>query len=487
MSVSWPTCDQDGCSGACIGDETTCLAHMGAKERNAALERFSGGGGLDVRGVTISDALLGEIFDAAPRDADGRPALSAALFDGARFEGDAKFFKATFDGGATFFKATFMRGAEFGGVRFEGDAWFGGVRFERGAEFKGATFNGEARFGEATFNGRALFSGATFNGEAWFGKARFAGDANFGSTRFGGDAWFDEARFGGNASFQGTTFQGDGRFNEARFVDPEGGPWFDGAKFEGRAGFNKATFDGRAGFAGVTFSGDAEFDGARFGGDAEFKVATFGGNARFGEVTFAHDAWFGEVVFKGDVPVLGPVHVGGRLDLDGAQFTSLIQIQIKADTTILTCCGGRFPGGVRFDVRRAQVRLDDSDLSVSSLLTGPAVASKDVALPGDLAGLRSFEAQISGMTEYPKLLSLRGANVAGLALGYADLADCRFAGAHDLDKLQLEAGAAFGLSPTPAGTAARSSPRNLRGGRPESGRDAGSARRGLTLTPSRRH
>ena len=74
---------------------------------------------------------------------------------------------------------------------------------------------------------------------------------------------------------------------------------------------------------------------------------------------------------------------------------------------------------------------------------------KDVALPGDLAGLRSFEAQISGMTEYPDCYP-SGSRRCGLALGYADLADCRFAGAHDLDKLRLEAGAAFGLSPTPA-------------------------------------
>ena len=49
------------------------------------------------------------------------------------------------------------------------------------------------------------------------------------------------------------------------------------------------------------------------------------------------------------------------------------------------------------------------------------------------------------------MLSLQRANVAGLALGNVDLADCRFAGAHNLDKLRLEAGAVFGLSPAVAG------------------------------------
>ena len=41
--------------------------------------------------------------------------------------------------------------------------------------------------------------------------------------------------------------------------------------------------------------------------------------------------------------------------------------------------------------------------------------------------------------------------MAGLALGNVSLADCRFAGAHNLDKLRLEAGAVFGLSPAVAG------------------------------------
>jgi len=57
----------------------------------------------------------------------------------------------------------------------------------------------------------------------------------------------------------------------------------------------------------------------------------------------------------------------------------------------------------------------------------------------------------TGRTEQPKLLSLRGANVAGLTVGNVDLSACRFAGAYNLDKLQLEAGASFGLSPARAG------------------------------------
>jgi len=48
------------------------------------------------------------------------------------------------------------------------------------------------------------------------------------------------------------------------------------------------------------------------------------------------------------------------------------------------------------------------------------------------------------------LFSLQRANVAGLTLSNVDLAGCRFAEAHNLDKLRLEADTVFGLSPAVA-------------------------------------
>jgi hypothetical protein len=48
----------------------------------------------------------------------------------------------------------------------------------------------------------------------------------------------------------------------------------------------------------------------------------------------------------------------------------------------------------------------------------------------------------------PHLLSLRGANVAGLALNGVALDDCRFAGAHNLDKLRLEDDVSLSTVPT---------------------------------------
>jgi uncharacterized protein YjbI with pentapeptide repeats len=295
MAGDWRPCDQ--CGGACIADAASCLAHAEPEERAAALKQFSASGNFDLRGVTISDALLKEIFDTAPH-LDRRPTFSAIQFGGATFEGDAGFVGAT----------------------FKRNAWFGGT---------------------------------TFKDDAWFVKA--------------------------------------------------------------------------------TFKGDARFSGA---------------------------------TFEGNVPALGPVAVEGRLDLDRVQFTSAVRID--ADASALTCRRARFSGGVRLDIRRATIRLDESDFSAPSLLTGPAAGSS-VKMAGR-----------------PKLLSLNETNVAGLALGNVSLADCRFAGAHDLDKLRLEADAVFGLSQSSqGGSVARSSPRRLHGGRPTPGM-AGRLRRGPTPKTSPR-
>jgi len=530
MDDSWSPCDQDGCSGACTGDGSSCLAHADSKERVAALERFSKGEGLDVRSVTISAGLLAEIFDAAPRDSDGRQKFSAARFDGATFEGQPAFSEATLADGVGFDKATFKGYARFGGARFEGDAQFCGVTFEGGAGFGGATFEGDARFRRAIFKGRAGFGGATFKGRAGFGGAAFKGYARFGEATFEGDAEFDlvafernarfdgaafksyarfsdaafdggvrfsGARFDGDAGFGGAMFEGDGAwFNEVTFKSH---PWFDGvtfgcdagfegARFEGGAGFGEVTFKDYARFDGVTFDGSAgfrearfdrdaridaanfdgvgQFGGATFGGGAQFSGATFGwhvwfggatfeddalfdgvtfksdarfdevtfkSGARFSDATFKSDADFRSAIFKGDVPLLGPVTVKRKFNLDGAQFASLVRID--TDAGVLTCRRGQFAGGVRFDVRHALVHLDNSDLSVPSFLTGPTMASTSRA----------------GSAEQPRLLSLQGANVAGLTLRNVDLTDCRFAGAHNLDKLRLEAGIVMELSPAVAG------------------------------------
>jgi uncharacterized protein YjbI with pentapeptide repeats len=435
MPVNWPTCDEDGCSGACTGDETKCLAHAGADEREAALKRYTQGGELDVRGVMISTALIVEIFNAAPHGAAGHGTFSAIRFDGATFEGDVVFSRATFTNKAMFGRATFKGAAVFYAATFEGGAVFTGATFKGDVNFIEAKFEGGAVFDRATFWDGVEFNRATFTADGLFGEAKFEGRARFYGAIFKGKARFGEVTFQDTAVFTGATFKGDAEFSGATFTNDG---LFSGASFKGKAMFGKVTFHSTAGFdatleadamfVDATFEGDAVSAGPTFGGDAVFDGATFEGDAGF-DATFKADAMFVEATFKGDVPVLGPIAVGGQLNLDRVQFAS--PVRIEADAGAITCRRGRFPYGVRFDVRHADVRLDDTDLSVPSLLTGPRS-------PAEIAGR-------------PRLLSLQGANVAGLTLGNVNLAFCRFSGAHNLDKLRLEAGAVFGLSPVVAG------------------------------------
>jgi uncharacterized protein YjbI with pentapeptide repeats len=423
MAESWPTCDQDGCQGVCVADATGCLAHVGAKERDATLAQFAKSGELDARGVTISEALRQEIVNAAP-SAGNSKLFPAVNFDKAIFESTAWFDTATFKKDSSFRETTFKDGAGFSwGTTFEGRAIFSGAKFKGYARFEKAKFKGSAEFDKVTFDGRAGFNEATFEGVSSFHKATFE-EAAFNRVTFKSDADFSEAKFGSSAWFDHITVEDGIGFIKATFKDDA---VFTGTTIGSVAWFREATFEGVAVFSEVTVEGETKFSEATFKRDAKFNGATFKSGAVFDGARF-----------EGDVPALGPFLVEGTLNLDEVQFTSRVRIQaditdkMQADATDkaeLTCCRGRFLGGVRFDVRRALISLDDSDLSVPSLLVGAAASP----------------------TERPRLLSLQRANVAGLTLGNVDLSDCRFAGVHNLDKLRLEADTVFGLSPARVG------------------------------------
>jgi len=136
--------------------------------------------------------------------------------------------------------------------------------------------------------------------------------------------------------------------------------------------------------------------------------------------------------------------------LDSVQFAQ--PIQIEASTIGMCCRRARFPGGVQFRLRWTAVVLDDTDIPAPSLLTGIArPASKELALAEQQIA-RGWEQEHAGhVSEQPRLLSLQGANVAGLGLANVDLTDCRFSGTHNLDKLPLEADVIFKLSPARVG------------------------------------
>jgi len=296
----------------------------------------------------------------------------------------------------------------------------------------GRPFIKSGRFKQAVFD-RADFTGSTFSGIAVFNDVRFQGDVTFAGTTFSGNVSFRKAQFCGNAGFQGAMFS-----NEASFA---------GVKYRGEARFSAATFGGNTVFEDAEFRDEASFRGVTFGDDVWFARAVFRERAGFANTRFEKTSNFGPILTHRD------------LMLDWAHFME--RIQIEAGAAVVSCVRARFPGGVQFRLQWAQVNLDDADFPEPSTLTGSRIGMLPVF--EDRPALSSFEEHrmatdiawgtllIPETPSRPQVVSLRGANVAGLALKNVTLTDCRFAGAHNLDKLRLEDDVTLPTAPTPLG------------------------------------
>jgi hypothetical protein len=99
---------------------------------------------------------------------------------------------------------------------------------------------------------------------------------------------------------------------------------------------------------------------------------------------------------------------------------------------------------VQFRLCGTQIVLDDADLSGPSILVGIDTLSDPqlVQAVRPLAPKAAME-----LSARPQLLSVQGANVAGLTISNVDLTECRFADAHNLDRLRLEAKVTFSQAP----------------------------------------
>jgi hypothetical protein len=428
-TVGWEPCADDGCVGVQLPSGDRCWAHAVYVHLGPALERLGEGGQLDGRGVAFTAELLKRVLDAAPRSDDRRPIVTGALFQRATFKGDAGFDGATFKDHAGFDGATFKGDAGFDGATFKGDAGFDGATFRARGGFTRATFRGEAAFDEASFESFAMFLDATFEGDAGFSEARFDGLASFGGVTFRGDAAFHESSFEKVAAFSDARFDGDALFAKVNF---ETYVHFTDVTIRGQTGFDEATFTGPADFAGTTFEGPAHFMQAKFEDSASFEHATFERDADFDRVTFNVVVLFDRASFK-RARQLGPMLVRESLGFDGALFRERVQIDVS--TAALSCARARFLAGVQLRVRWGQIVLDGADLAAPSVLSGakpfPDLDEGDwPRVPGSPWPVDPYGT--------PRLLSVRGADVAGLTVGAVDLQACRFVDAHHLDQLRAE-------------------------------------------------
>ena len=304
------------------------------------------------------------------------------------------------------------------------------------------------------------FDDATFMGDSWFGDA--SSDPRFGGLTFAGEARFYGATFTGDATFVRATFAGPAGFNG---VTIKGRAAFWSASFNSYAGFNGTTFKGDAWWSGATFARDVGFEATIFARGANFSSATFGGGARFSGAVFCGPAVFTKTRFE-QAREFGPLLAYQELILDDTWFAQHVWMEVSAAE--VSCRRARFPAGVQFWLRWARVVLDDADFPAfptPSILSGiphlsRAMSRGSVEVDVYIEDFPAREKRIAQawqrllggqIAERPQLLSLRGANVAGLRLSNVRLVDCRFAGAHNLDMLRLEANVVFAAAPAPLG------------------------------------
>jgi uncharacterized protein YjbI with pentapeptide repeats len=246
----------------------------------------------------------------------------------------------------------------------------------------------------------AKFVGASFQDAAEFVGASFQGEAVFGAASFQSRTTFSEASFQGAAVFG----------------------W---ASFRRRAAFIRASFQDRAGFGAASFQGSASFDGVSFKGEAGFDRASFKGEASFGGATFERATQVGPLLAR-------------QLVLDRAVFGARVQL----DITAAAVCARRtqFPAGVHLRLRYATLVLDDANLAAPAILAGTSSQFPEITDQEEQLA-RGWERLPPGPRSQrwrPRVLSLCRADVAGLRLADVDLRACRFAGAHNLDRLRME-------------------------------------------------
>lgn len=165
---NWPVCVTEGCRGAQVAWERSCLVHT------SALTELKPGDELDLRGTVIGSAKLAEVLGRFRDHARKRFVFGRVRCDYTWFTGRAWFDHAVFEGAASFNNAHFGHQVRFDGAECRGDMSFAGARFDGDVVLKEVSargiYLGSVRFAhrvdivvDAT---RLICRGARFEGGA---------------------------------------------------------------------------------------------------------------------------------------------------------------------------------------------------------------------------------------------------------------------------------------------------------------------------------
>lgn len=470
-------------------------ADRGGPASRQVLTDAEAGQSIEASNVCITPAQLTALLRPNP-NRSGQLSIRAATFAGARFTEDASFAEVTFTGPVDFAGATFEGQASFAGATFEAAVSFARTTFEADVDFTGVLFKAETNFEAASFLGSGAFAGAVASDMATYTAARFVGIVDFSSTTFHHTVLFDSCKFVSTAAFGGAVFSqtdGTARFDWSVFrdnvhfggalfngtavfdradlgrshadflgaifagdsffvgaglgaADFSGGVFrgdayfvgasfraeavFGGSSFEAAADFYGAGFSGHAYFPSATFAGPAYFDHVTFGDGASFEMATFGDSIAFDESTVAERLDFKQARFDDQI-ALGPLVVRDTLMLERAVFAKHARMEVSTPRLLMRAA--ELQGGCELFARYADVDLDDAIFGHASLIA--------VLRPTEFLARHEavWAPDLDPSTRAPtlRILSMRGARVAGLSCVGLDFRACRFVRARGLDGLHL--------------------------------------------------
>jgi uncharacterized protein YjbI with pentapeptide repeats len=245
-----------------------------------------------------------------------------------------------------------------------------------------------------------LFTDAIFQTSASFQGVRFEGVACFYKVRFEEEAMFDNAEFMGPAVFTGSQFMSDrswATFYRARFLQEA---LFNGCHFHGETQFTEVAVTGTANFYGAMFDRKVSFTKSEFHRDVVFTETDFSGVVTFEEASFPSAPDFERAAFRSHV-------------IFGQEGLSATALRFASVT---------FDRGVSLLAKSTDLIFDGCTFGGASIVAG---------LPG----------------KKTRVLSVRATDVGNLLLSKMDLRPCRFAEAHNLDRLRFEATEPFASMP----------------------------------------
>ncbi|MFC5291352.1 pentapeptide repeat-containing protein [Actinokineospora guangxiensis] len=292
--------------------------------------------------------------------------------------------------------------------------------FECAVTLVDARFHGRASFAGAKFKGEANFANATFEAEADFGAVSFEQGANFGKATFKQRAFFKETQFkleeavsASTTYFNGAQFEGAAVFLRTRFHDVV----FDEARFGKTANLEHAQSAGKISFKEAKFDGSFDLTHLRCGGDLDLTATQFE----------AYTQWFDAWVYK-------------DILLRSATFTHYFDAtSFWCNRFIASRASWQAGAQMSFD-KNSDIYLDQASFGQPSLLF--------TQMDSERSALLMQHGRGAERPTYPRLISVRGANLEKLTISGLDMSACRFVDSHNLDKLRLEGRETFALTPS---------------------------------------